>query len=66
MSFQTDIEIILQSSNPLETAYFYKKLDPFKKHIDIWDLIIQDITNMYSPESLAKFNKIDADAKKKL
>jgi len=64
MSFQTDIEIILQSNNPLETAYFYKKIDPFKKHTDIWELMINDISNMYSTESLTKFRKIDQATQK--
>ncbi len=66
MSFQTDIEIILQSSNPLETAYFYKELDSFKAHTDIWQLIINDITNMYNTESLLKFKKIREATQKNL
>lgn len=66
ISFQTDLEIILQSTNPLETAYFYSYLDPFKENNEIWELLIKDISDMYSPNSLAKFQKIRQAAQKKL
>lgn len=58
ISFQIDLEIIFQSNNPLETAYFYSRLDIFTENSEIWNLLIKDIKNMYHESSLFKFEKI--------
>lgn len=65
ISFQLDLEIILQSNNPLETAIFYQKLDPFPDNKKHWKKLIADIENMYDEKSLKKFQKINFTNKKK-
>lgn len=58
MSMQLDLEIILQSNNPLEVAHFCKKLDLFPDNQKHWKQIIQDLEKMYDDKSLEKFKNI--------
>ena len=64
ISFQLDLEIILQSNNPLEVANFYQKLDPFSDNKKHWKKLITDIENIYDERSLRKFQKINLSHKK--
>lgn len=58
IDFQIDLETILQSNNPLESALFYSHLDKVKENNKIWNLLIKDITNIYDKGSLIKFEQI--------
>ncbi len=64
ISFQLDLEIILQSNNPLEVAMFYQKLDPFPDNKKHWKKLLEDLENIYDEKSLKKFQKINFTNKK--
>lgn len=64
ISFQLDLEIILQSNNPLEIACFYQTLDPFPDNKKHWKKLIENIENIYDEKSLKKFKKIISSHKK--
>lgn len=58
ISFQIDLEIILQTSNPLETALFYKNFDIFTANQKHWLKLIKNIESLYDEKSLKKFKKL--------
>ncbi|MBI2344753.1 hypothetical protein HYV10_01630 [Candidatus Dependentiae bacterium] len=63
ISFQLDLEIIFQSDNPLDIAYFYQSIDHFVNNQKHWSLLIKNIEAIYEERSLEKFQKIISSRK---
>lgn len=58
ISFQLDLEIIMQTNNPLEVASFFQQLDKFEDNQKHWSKLINQIEQTYNEESLKKYHKL--------